>query len=69
MTTWQDLKNVTDGMTQEQLSQPVYCFASFDSSWLKVNELSSLDEGDIRQIAREGLGDTIVGTPCFVVDD
>lgn len=29
--TYQDLKNLTNSMTEEQLTQPVYLFTDFDS--------------------------------------
>jgi hypothetical protein len=67
--TYQDLKNLTDSMTEEQLSQPVYLFADFDSTWLNVSGTDTLQQGDVQQIEREGLGTTITGLPYLLVTD
>jgi hypothetical protein len=58
--TWQDLKD---------LSQPVYLFADFESTWLNASASDTLQEGDVEQIEREGRGTTITGLPYLLISD
>ena len=68
--TWQDMKNLTDGMSQEQLNQPLYVFEDFTATWLSAFASDTLKQGDVQQIKREGLGTAVIGIPyLFVADD